>query len=198
MPLATEVHLSWSARDSWHASLDTFWQDLPNTTNIAFSPSLKWYDFFVLVRSEIIAFDFFQLERSGKINLVLVGAVFILNIIILFVKSFRQPSIEIRASQPQAVYQNLSVELSNENDGDADIIKSPMSRTLIAVAFLTVVCWLPYLLAESISESRKFDYFTLSLATCRSAVSPVLCVCINYDFRVLIKKIKCWWPLGWP
>jgi hypothetical protein len=94
-------------------------------------------------------------------------------------------------NQPQAVYNNLSVELSNEDNED-EVIDRRMTKTVKAISFLFVVCWLPFFMAIS-EETTTYSVrkYTFILTLVKSALNPIVCVFINPEFRQF-QNLKCW------
>jgi 7 transmembrane receptor (rhodopsin family) len=96
-------------------------------------------------------------------------------------------------NQPQAVYNNLSVELSNENNED-EVIDRQMTKTVKAISFFFAVCWLPFFIAISESEettSYSLKKYTFLLTLIKSAFNPIVCVFMNAEFRQF-QNLKCW------
>lgn len=93
------------------------------------------------------------------------------------------------------VYNNLSIELS-ETDDDSDDINDPeMVQTVLAIAVLFVICWLPFFTTVSQSE-EVFDYtikkYAFLLAIIKSSLNPLLLFLVNSEFKLLFNKIKFW------
>jgi hypothetical protein len=96
--------------------------------------------------------------------------------------------------QPQAVYNNLTVELSNDNDEDESNDRQ-MARTVKTITLLFVILWLPFFVAVSQSEETanySLKKYAFLLAVLKSTLNPFLCLCINDEFRTFLMKLKFW------
>lgn len=109
------------------------------------------------------------------------------------IKKLSKPpsSREISQHRPAAVYQNLSVELLADNS-DGDYINDRYLQTILAVACLFTICWLPHFILIQIQKiSNEFQIYAFILGLSRNALNPILCVCVNKEFRVVLNKLKC-------
>lgn len=95
----------------------------------------------------------------------------------------------------QVVYNNLTIDLHNENE-EADNEDTNSAETLlIAMVICFVVCWLPFFTAISQSEETveySLKKLTFFLAIVKSSVNPLNLFCVNIEFKVLLKRIKKW------
>jgi hypothetical protein len=97
-------------------------------------------------------------------------------------------------SDSRAVYNNLSVEIfKDENAGDDESSSNRKLMTIVkAMAWLFIVFWLPFSL--SIADGKDSGFLELAatfLMTCtRSCINPIICICLNKEFRVLMRKVS--------
>lgn len=121
--------------------------------------------------------------------------VVVLSIALIAIKVIQKPSRHVQASNPEAVYNNLTVEIMSEGQEELETINiNRMTRTVVAIACFAILCFLPhqinYFSAVKINDvSLRFSFIASAL---RSILNPILCICVNPEFRVLIKKAKCW------
>lgn len=94
--------------------------------------------------------------------------------------------------QVQVVYNNLTVELSDNNDED-EVNNRKIIKTVQAMSILFVFCWFPFFTVISQPFEENVNYtmkkYTFLLAVLKSILNPILVFYINDNFRVLLKKV---------
>jgi hypothetical protein len=137
-----------------------------------------------------------QYKMTGLINLGLFALISFVSIAFCVIEQHdKTTAITEIASESRAVYNNLSVEIfKDENAGDDEINRKLM--TIIKVmALLFIVFWLPFSLSLLEIDGRDSGFMNLAatfiFAFIRGCINPIICICLNKEFRVLMKKVSC-------
>jgi hypothetical protein len=106
------------------------------------------------------------------------------------IKVFVKPKTFTVSQQPDAVYRHDTVEITKEDDTEDETLNNQrLMRTFYASVVVFVVFWVP-LLTQSRNFSRTYQEIFLGLALIKTFANPIAYICVNPEFRVLVKKIK--------
>jgi phage-related protein len=129
---------------------------------------------------------YFQIMASHTSNIFLSILTVAFYIVLFFIKKYHKTlKADNRSLQPRAVYNNLCVELSNE-DGESEFASniSQLKKTVKVITFVFLICWLPFFIYSFVFKGNDVMIVPIFLLACsKSVVSPYICVCVNPDFR---------------
>ena len=137
----------------------------------------------------------FQQKLLGILNLLMTILIIATYTISFFIQNYLQNRLNLNQTSP-VIYNNLSIELSSDCEGENDEAKDfETIKTVVVTTFLCVICWLPFFTAIFQSED-SVDYslkkYTFLLAAMKSSLNPLALISMNCQYRLLLGKIKFW------
>lgn len=135
----------------------------------------------------------FQQRFLGLSNILMIILLTVIYANLFIFEVFWKNQTNHEVQQSLAVYNNLTVVLTNENDENEPNDRQ-MTRTVKAISLLFVVCWSLFFVVISQNEADySFVKYTFLLALIKSTLNPFLCLWMNSEFRNLLMKLKFWW-----
>lgn len=107
--------------------------------------------------------------------------------VLLLVKIFRPRAVKTQVSQPDAVYNDLGVELTFEERNEQ--IDASWTKTAYAVTILFVLCTLPHF--ASVYLLHTSDPVLVILASSKSILSPIAVIRTHSEVRAFWQKLMC-------
>ncbi|XP_070508595.1 5-hydroxytryptamine receptor 2B-like [Chironomus tepperi] len=138
------------------------------------------------------------LSTTVYCNLTLMIMVIVLMVIVITIEFIKKASDAINLRRPEAVYNNLSIEINN-NSVDTEDIDGRLRKLIYVQSIMFILFWIPFygIRAQYMydKQSHGLDLIVLQLffyiiGYFRSAVSPIAILIVYPESRYLIQKIK--------
>lgn len=143
------------------------------------------------------------LSTSVYANVMLMVIVVLQLIAVFSIEAYKTAKDAVNLRRPEAVYNNLSIEVSN-NALDTDDLDRPLRRLLYVHSILFLVFWAPFYGVRMMyyvdQKSHTLDLivfqlFSYIIGYFKSAIAPIGTLIVYPESRYLIHKIKeadCW------
>jgi hypothetical protein len=138
------------------------------------------------------------LSTTVYCNLTLMLIVLAQMFAIIVIESIKKASDAINLRRPEAVYNNLTIEINN-NAVTTEDIDGPLRKLIYVQSIMFIIFWIPFYLIRAHymfdNKSHSLDLIVLQLFSYiigyfRSAIAPFAVLIVYPESRYLIQKIK--------